>query len=352
MKRTRRLGVGLGVGVSVGGSEFRALGQGVAGKQAVATDMAGAQTSTSIGLAELRAAHDGSRMLITAAVVFSIFVNLLMLTGPLYMLQVYDRVLGSRSESTLVALSILVAFLFLAMGLLDHARSRILARVGARLQDRLDRRVFEASLARAAIAPDNPVAVAAQRDLESIQRFWASPLVAALIDLPWTPIFIVAIFIFHPGLGWLSVAGGVILVVVTLVNQRVGRAPTLRANATTVASERLSDRLKSEAELLRALGMSDAAFRRWQTARAEALSTSIRSADLGGGFSAATRTLRQFLQSAMLGLGAFFVLQGELTAGAMIAGSILGTLAYGVLHKKLPHYRFNICLHIFGFCAK
>lgn len=283
----------------------------------------GARHSNARGLAELRDARAGSRKLIIAAVVFSIFVNLLMLTGPLYMLQVYDRVLGSRSEATLVALSILVTFLFLAMGLLDHARSRILARVGARLQDRLDRRVFEASLARAAIAPNDPAALAAQRDLESIQRFWASPLVTALIDLPWTPVFLAAIFIFHPDLGWLAMGGGAILVAVTLINQKVGKDPTLRANANAIDAERMSDRLKSEAEVLRAMGMSGAAFHRWQTARAQALASAISAADLGGGFSTATRTLRQFLQSAMLGLGAYLVLQGQLTAGAMIAGSIL-----------------------------
>jgi ATP-binding cassette subfamily C protein len=145
----------------------------------------------------------------------------------------------------------------------------------------------------------------------------------ALIDMPWTPVFLAAIFVFHPSLGWLSIGGGAVLVLVTLANQRIGKTPTLRANATAIEAERMSDRLKSEAELLRALGMSDAAFRRWQSARTTALGAAMQSADLGGGFSTATRTLRQFLQSAMLGLGAFLVLQGEMTAGAMIAGSIL-----------------------------
>lgn len=283
----------------------------------------GAKQSAAAGQAELRAALGGSRRLIVAAVVFSIFVNLLMLTGPLYMLQVYDRVLGSRSEATLVALSVLVTFLFLAMGLLDHARSRVLARVGARLQDRLDRRVFEASLARAAIAPNDLGALAAQRDLEALQRYWASPIVTALIDLPWTPVFLAAIFIFHPNLGWLAMGGGAVLVLVTLANQWVGKTPTLRANATALTAERMSDRLKGDAEVLRAMGMSGAAFSRWQQARTKALAAALQGADMGGGFSTATRTLRQFLQSAMLGLGAYLVLQGELTAGAMIAGSIL-----------------------------
>ena len=275
------------------------------------------------GLAELRRITAASRGLVIAAIVFSVFINLLMLTGPLYMLQVYDRVLSSRSEPTLVALSGLVIFLFIAMGLLDAARSRVLARIGARVQQRLDRRVFAASLQRAAIAPHDPIAANAQRDLEAVQRFWMSPLAAALMDLPWTPLFLAAVFVFHPTLGWLAVLGGAILVGLTVISQITGKDRILKANAASIAAERMSDHLKAEAELLRALGMTEAAFSRWTTARGEALALGLGNADHSGGYSTATRTLRQFLQSAILGVGAWLVLRGELTAGAMIAGSIL-----------------------------
>ncbi|MFN6978308.1 MAG: ABC transporter transmembrane domain-containing protein, partial [Gemmobacter sp.] len=156
------------------------------------------------GLAELRTARGESRALFWAVLVFSAIVNLLMLTGPIYMLQIYDRVLGSRSEETLVALSAFVAFLFLAMGLIDHARARITARVGARFQDRLDRRVFSAAVRMSAVAPNEPSAMAAQRDLEAIRAFLASPVLMALFDMPWTPLFVAAIFIFHPLLGVLA----------------------------------------------------------------------------------------------------------------------------------------------------
>ncbi|MDZ4095582.1 MAG: ABC transporter transmembrane domain-containing protein, partial [Paracoccaceae bacterium] len=148
------------------------------------------------GLAELRAARRESLGLTGAVFVFSVVVNILMLTGPLYMLQVYDRVLGSRSQETLIALSVLVIFLFLAMGILDHVRGRIMARIGARFQDRLDRRVFQASVRRMSIAPNDATAVAAQRDLEAVQRLWSSPVLLAVFDIPWTPLFIAAIFIF------------------------------------------------------------------------------------------------------------------------------------------------------------
>ncbi len=282
-----------------------------------------ASVNVTPGLMELRAARRDSRGLIATAFIFSVVVNILMLTGPLYMLQVYDRVLGSRSEATLVALSALVVFLFIAMGVLDHARGRIMARIGASFQAKLDRRVFEAALRRSQQAPSDPAATAAQRDLEAVQRLWASPVLLALFDIPWTPLFVAAIFVFHPWMGWLAIGGGVILIITTILNQRMTKVPLNRANNATIAAERISDNLKAEAEVVQALGMQAAGFDRWQKARGAALAQSLSAADLGGTFSILTKTFRLFLQSAMLGLGAWLVLRGELSAGAMIAGSIL-----------------------------
>ena len=293
---------------------------------------------TSLGRAELLKARQETRGLLIAATVFSVFVNLLMLTGPLYMLQVYDRVLGSRSEATLVALSVLILFLFLAMGVLDHARSRLLARIGARLQARLDRRVFEAALARASVVPTDPLAASAQRDLEAIQRFWTSSMSAAVMDLPWTPLFLAAIFVFHPALGWLALAGGAVLVLLALGNQHFGKAPILQANAATIAAERMADRLKADAELLRSLGMIQSAFHRWSRARRDALASGLESADIGGRFTSATRALRMLLQSAILGLGAWLVLQDQLTAGAMIAASIVMGRALAPIEQAIGQW--------------
>lgn len=275
------------------------------------------------GARELRAVQVASRGLILSVLVFSACVNLLMLTGPLYMLQVYDRVLGSGSEATLVALSILVLCLFLIMGLLDYARGKVMAVVGARFQEKLDRRVFTASVARTTIAPNDPVAITAQRDLEGVRGFLTSPVLLALMDMPWTPIFILAIFIFHPLMGWLALLSGVALVTVTIVNQLRSRNPQREAGTAAIHADRIADQLKSEAETLQALGMSASGFDRWQVARRDALAKGMAATGITGGFGVLTRTLRLFLQSAMLGLGAWLVLRGELTAGATIAGSIL-----------------------------
>jgi ATP-binding cassette subfamily C protein len=278
---------------------------------------------TRTGLKELNEARRKGRSLNVVIFVFSFFVNLLMLTGPLYMLQVYDRVLGSRSVETLVALSVLVLILFIAMGILDHARNRIITRAGARFQDALDKRVFQASVRRLTLAPNDPNAVVAQRDLESVQRYLSSPVRLAFFDIPWTPIFVAAIFVFHPVLGWLSIAGGACLVALTFLNRSVTQTPLSQANMTSTIAERLGENLKSESETVQALGMSGAGFGRWSKARGAALAANITSADLGGVFTVSSKTFRLFLQSAMLGVGAYLVLKGELSSGAMIAGSIL-----------------------------
>jgi len=281
------------------------------------------KTDGAIGRAELRKVRWQSLHLYAVVFLFSAFVNLLMLTGPLYMLQVYDRVLGSRSIETLLALTILVAFLYLMMGLLDFARGRLLGRVGARFQESLDRRVFSAILRKSSLASARTVPPTGLRDLESIQRLLSSPALLAVYDIPWTPIFLLAIFIFHPWLGLLATGGGIVLILVTILNQRTTRQPTATANSATYQSELISEQIRAEAETVQSLGMRGAAFDRWQKARGMALERTMSATDLSGGFSALTKTLRLFLQSAILGLGAFLALRGEISPGAMIAGSIL-----------------------------
>ena len=274
------------------------------------------------GRAELREVRRKSRSLYWTVALFSLFANLLMLTGPMYMLQVYDRVLGSGSEETLIALSILVVFMYGVMGVLDYTRGRIMARVGARFQDDLDRRVFDAVVRKSAVAPDTKTN-AGLADLESVQRLMTSPVLMAAFDLPWSPVFFVGIFIFHPMLGYLALTGAAVLMIIALANQLMSRGAQARAAMAGQAAGAMSDQIRTEAEMVQAMGMRDAAFTRWQKARSVALEGQVKATDVGGGFTSMTKTLRLFLQSAMLGLGAYLVLQNEMTPGAMIAGSIL-----------------------------
>lgn len=252
---------------------------------------------------------------------FSIFVNLLMLTGPLFMLQVYDRVLASRSEPTLVALFLLIVFLFAAMALLETVRGRIGTRIGATLQADLDARVFRAAMS----APQSVAkeAATALYDLEAVRRFAGSTLAFAFFDMPFAPLFFAAIFILHPMLGWLAIGGGILLVVIMLLNQISSRKPSEVAGRTSAASTRVSEQIRTQSDTVRSLGMSVASIARWRKERDAALVAEIALSDRNGGFGSTTKTLRLFLQSAMLALGAWLVIEGELSGGAMIASSIL-----------------------------
>lgn len=282
-----------------------------------------AKSDLHAGQSELRQVRREGRSLLWSAGIFSIFVNLLMLTGPLFMLQVYDRVLGSRSEETLVALFILMGFLFLIMGILDWARGRVLARMGAGFQARLDERVFSAILKKSALFENAKDSDNQLKDLEAVQRFYGSPVFAALFDLPWTPIFLFGIAIFHPWLGALAITGGSLLIFVTVLNQLTTKGSSMQSMAAAYRSDRMAEHLHSEAEMIRSMGMQQSSFRRWHKARQYALEQGLRTSDIGGSFSVTTKTFRLFLQSAMLGLGAYLVLLQEMTPGAMIAGSIL-----------------------------
>ncbi|MDE2639341.1 MAG: type I secretion system permease/ATPase [Chloroflexota bacterium] len=273
---------------------------------------------------EIRAALSESRRLFVSVGLFSVFVNLLMLTGPLFMLQVYDRVLTSRSEATLAALVAIVAFLFLAMGLLDHARARVLARAGARFQARMDARVTGAILDRAGRSPEARSSPATGlHDLEAMQRFASGPGPFAFFDAPWTPAFLFVLFTFHWLLGVLAALSGVLLVALALLNS--ARTAKLQAAAGGAAARagHFVEQLRAGGETVRGLGMRGPATARAGALRTEALRHAMAASDRGGAYAAASRTLRLFLQSMMLGLGAWLAIRGEVTAGIMIAASIL-----------------------------
>ena len=290
------------------------------------------------GREELRAVLKKSRGLFRIVLLFSVFANILVLTGPIFMLQVYDRVLSSRSEATLVALFALVGILYAIMGVLDYARGRILGRVGARFQSMLDRRVFDAVLRRSVDPNFRNRPATGLRDLESIQRLLSSPALFAFYDLPWTPVFLFAIFIFHPLLGWLAVAGGTVLIVATVLNQVLSKAPQRESLQASANAEAFAEAVRRDAEVVQSLGMRDAVLGRWRQQRDQALDTSIRAADVSGSFSTFSKTWRFFLQSAMLALAAYLVLRGQLTPGAMIAGSILLGRALAPIEQAIAQW--------------
>lgn len=284
-----------------------------------------------MALASLR----GARI---TAFLFSAWVNLLLLAAPIYMLQIYDRVLVAHSVETLVVLTLLLVGLFVVQGALDHARARIMARVGARLQGVLEDRVMEAALRRLSRDPTDLPALAGERDLDALSRFWASPGRLALYDLPWTPIFFGSLFLIHSWLGILALAGAMILVLAGLANDRAGAGPLQAASQEQISADRLAGAMKAEADLLQALGMAGAARLRWRDRRAAARLAALAASDQSGRWTVAIRTFRMFLQSAMLGLAAYLVLKGELSPSVLAATSILLGRALLPIEQTVAHW--------------
>ena len=292
----------------------------------------------SAGRKELREALFASRKLLIGVGIFSVFVNLLMLTGPLFMLNVYDRVLASNSKPTLIAIFSLVALLFLLMGLLDHARARVLARAGARFQELLDKRVFESVLRRSVAPSERTKPQSGLRDLETIQRVLSSPAPFSIFDMPWTPIFLAVIFSFHWMLGTLAFAGGIVLVILTWLNEVQSRKPMAESQMASAQSEAFSESLRREGETVQALGMRGSALSKWRKLRAQALTLGVKATDLSGGYSTASKTLRFFLQSAILAVGAYLAIDQVISPGVMIAASILMGRALAPIEQAIGQW--------------
>lgn len=291
----------------------------------------------SAGSTELHHAIGQSRRLLWAVGLFSVFANLLMLTGPLFMLQVYDRVLASGSVETLTALFLLVTGLFLIFGLLEFARGRVMARVGARAQATLSQRVEAVSFA-AALRGRADEGDAAPRDLSALQRALASPAPFVLFDMPWVPVFLAAMFVFHPWLGVLGVCGGLVMVAITVLNQMRSRASLEAAQQLEAQADQMADGARRQVGAVRALGMTQAVLGRIDGARQAAVEAGVTAGDRSGAYAAASKSMRFYLQSAVLALGAALAIAGAITPGAMIAASILMGRALAPLEQGIAQW--------------
>lgn len=289
-------------------------------------------------MSELRKALNQHKSAFLGVGLFSAVVNILMLTGPVFMLQVYDRVLASRSSATLAVLFAIVVFLYALMALLDHYRGRVLARIGAGFQEQLDGRVFDVVLKQAEHPQLRERPAGALRDLTSIQSILSSPAMGSLFDLPWTPLFVAVLFVFHPWLGWFSLGGAFVVLVLALWNQWRTKKSQLEAARLLAEADARTETTRKAIETIGGLGMKPAMMSAWQNARSSALNSSMDASDTGGSLSAATKALRLLLQSAILGLGALLVLRGEMTAGGMIAGSILMGRALAPVEQVVSHW--------------
>lgn len=269
----------------------------------------------------LTLAYRKYRAILFATVVFSFFVNLLMFVGPLYMLQIYDRVLTSRNDTTLIMLSAIAVGLLLAYALLEYVRSRMLVRTGLQFDDALASPMFHRVIKLQAISPAS--GSRALGDADKVRDFITGQGVLSFFDAPWVPLFLALVYMFHPWLGIVATVGAVFIFTLALLNEimtrkRLEQASRAGAEANTFASTTLMN-----AEVIRAMGMEKSLSDRWMKFRNIMLAEQAVASDRAGVIIAASKFVRMVLQIAILGVGAYLVLRQEISPGIMIAASIV-----------------------------
>ncbi|HEY0186728.1 MAG TPA: type I secretion system permease/ATPase [Cellulomonas sp.] len=264
--------------------------------------------------------------------------NLLMLTGPLFMMQVYDRVLGSGSLPTLWVLTTLVAGLFACYGVFETVRSRLTSRIAEVLDDRLRGPLFALSV-RARLVAGVVDRADPSRDGDVLRRFVAGPAPLALLDLPWVPVYVTAVFLLHPVLGWVTLAGAGVAVLLLVAGELLTRERLRSATEHQLRRQTLVDESRQSAESVLGMSMLTALGDRLDGVAAESRTDLLRATDRAGTVSAASRAFRFFLQSAVLATGAWLVLRGELSGGVMIASSVITSRALAPVDQVVGQWR-------------
>ncbi|MBY0252233.1 MULTISPECIES: type I secretion system permease/ATPase [Bacteria] len=284
------------------------------------------------------AVRAGRTCLITVMIISGL-INLLMLTAPIFMLQVYDRVLPSRSIATLVGLAGITLMLLVIQSIFEIFRARILARFGRLVDERLGPRIFRALLARGAEMPRGDDGPQALRDLDTVRGFVSSMAVSAFFDLPWVPLYVAVCFLFHPWLGAAVAGGALFLCVLTVLTDWASSASTQEAVRTAGERRSFTDMAHRTAPLLSALGMRSRMAELWQVRARRNLDVAAYGNDLAIGFGTTARLLRTVLQSSILGLGAFLVVREEATAGVMLAATILSARALAPVDLAIANWK-------------
>jgi PrtD family type I secretion system ABC transporter len=266
-------------------------------------------------------------------------VNVLALTGSFYMLQVYDRVLPSRSVPTLVGLTIMMLVLFVGYGVLDFLRTRIMARVGLKIDNALRARVFDAVLMLPLRARKEAGGLQPIRDLDSIRTFLSSLGPTALFDIPWLPLSLLLLALMHPLFGAFALASALLLVVITLMTEAKTAKPMKDAVASGASRMIFAESSRRNAEVIHAMGMGGGASKIWTDVNGRHLDDQLKASDATSGLSTASKIIRMVLQSGMLGLGAYLAILGQISAGAIIAGTIILGRALAPIELAIAHWK-------------
>ncbi|TAJ35850.1 MAG: type I secretion system permease/ATPase [Reyranella sp.] len=255
------------------------------------------------------------------ALMFSLAINLLYLAGPLYMMQVYDRVISSASETTLVMLTLALLMAYVVLASLDSVRARVLTRAGVRLDQRIAARIMKAIIHRPAASGGARSQLL--RDFDTFRQFITGTGIHAIFDLPWAPIYIAVIFMLHPVLGAFALGGALLLIGMALLNEWAVKTPLGEAGTAAARNYNFTEMSLRNTEVVRAMGMTDGLLKRWGRDRNLMLDRQAAASDRAATMQSVIRFLRLSMQSMILGLGAYLVIERLTTAGAMFAASIL-----------------------------
>lgn len=271
--------------------------------------------------------------------IVSFVINILMLTGPVFMLQIYDRVLASGSVPTLVVIGSLAIVLYVFYGILEGVRGRILSRLGQRVDARLSGIVYKVSNSLPVRLGRKAARLRPVQDLDTIRQFLSGPGPAAIFDIPWLPLYLGIVFLFHPLLGAVGLAGAVIISILIVVNEYMSRGPTEDAAGQSGRRTAAVESGQRNAEVVAAMGMQSTLTARWDAQNTDYLATQRRASDTTGIFGTAIKTIRFILQSAILAVGAWLAIQQEITPGVMIAASIMTSRALAPIEQAVAQWR-------------
>lgn len=288
---------------------------------------------------EIAAFLASCRRIFWGLAVFSGLSNILMLTGSFFMLQVYDRVLPGRSIPTLIALMALAMMLYVFQGALDLIRNRISVRVGRHLDETLGLRVFDAMVRLPLRTRGDGDGLQPLRDLDQVRSFLASGGPGALFDLPWMPVYLGICFLFHFWIGVTALVGALVLVAITLLTETRTRGPTKAHARFAVARSSIALEGRRNAEVLQAMGMRRQAAMRWRESNQKYLAAHEAASDVASGLGGTSKVFRAFLQSLVLAVGAYLVINQESTAGIIIAGSILTARALAPVELAIANWK-------------
>ncbi len=266
-------------------------------------------------------------------------INLLALTGSFYMLQIYDRALGSQSIETLVGLSILAVGLYLFQGVLDVSRSQILVRVGARVDHNLAPLAHRVMIDMPRFGYSRAESTERGRDVDVLRQFVSGQGPVALLDLPWMPLYLVFVYLLHPWLAVVVLGGALILGALTLATELKTRSLSTDLQKAAITRAMLSDTHIRNVEVLRSMGITGRSVKRFDDVNKEHLNLQLKTSDIGGTYSGIAKVLRMILQSAVLGLGAYFTIKGEMTAGAIIAASVASARALAPIDQVIGQWK-------------